>query len=350
MIEKLKPGKIAIVVFLTALIWVWADLALDDRLTLSDVRLNVAPSNDPSLWVNFVVEPANPTDPNLQTSVPLDTVVLKGPASRIQEVSRRKNRGTLDLNLFLVPEQEGLTQPESHTLNVLDFLRRNDTIGNLGLTVESCEPQRINIQTIKLVKEDIPVECVGLDTAALVPTLDPSSVNAYVPPGTSLKAKIPRLTAEEQAQAKNSAIEKTPYIELTSGQLRDVSTKVKITLAPAKNVLTEYPVPSGVGFCFSPNLQGKYSVVLENDPLQLTRVMVRATEPAKEAYRQAPVQLILYIKDEDVHAAGPIERDFVFNFPEEYVRKDEIRATQEPPKARFTLVPTVTEPKSESPL
>ena len=66
MIKKLKPGKISIVVFLTALIWVWADLAQDDRLTLSDVRIEVAKSTDPSLWVNFVVERSGPEPADLR--------------------------------------------------------------------------------------------------------------------------------------------------------------------------------------------------------------------------------------------------------------------------------------------
>jgi hypothetical protein len=351
MIKKLKPGKISIVVFLTALIWVWADLAQDDRLPLSDIRLAVAPSTDPSLWVNFVVEQA---DPNLQTSVALDTVVLKGPASRVAEVRRRKNKGTLDLNLFIVPAQEGLTQAEAHPLNVLDFLRKSDVIRNLGLTVESCEPKRLTIQTHKLVEQDVAVECVGIDTTLWVPTLNPSSVTAYVPAGRTLRARIPRLTPEEQNQAKTAPIEKTPYIELAQGadQRRDLSTKVKITLAPAQNVRTESRVPASYGFCFSTNLQGKYRVVLDKDTdlTKFSGVMVTATAEAKDAYYQAPVQLILYIEDKDVQAAGPIERDFVFAFPEDYVRTRQIEANQPAPKAKFTLVPIHVEPTLESPL
>jgi hypothetical protein len=348
MIKKLKPGKISIVVFLTFLIWTWADLSQDDRLPLSDVRLEVAQSNDPSLWVNFVVE----QDPDLHTSVALDTVVLKGPASRVAEVRRRKNKGALDLSLFVVPEQEGLTQAESHTLNVLDFLRKSDTFRNLGLTVESCEPRRLTIQTQKLAEQDLAVECVGIDTTLWTPTLDPSSVTAYAPVGKALKARIPRLTPEEQNQAKTAPIEKTPYIELAPGadHRRDIPTKVKITLAPAQNVLTEHSARPVYGFCLSPNLQGKFSVKLENDPLELTRITVKATAEAQYAYFQAPMQLILYIEDKDVQATGTIERDFVFAFPEDYVRKGQIQANQPAPKARFTLEPIHVEPPLESSL
>lgn len=351
MIKRLKPGKISIVVFLTALIWVWADLAQDDRLTLSDVRIEVAKSTDQTLWVNFVVDRA---DPNLQTSVALDTVVLKGPASRVAEVGRRKNRGALDLNLFLVPEQAGFTQSQTQTLDVLEFLRTNDAIRKLGLTVEKCEPQRLTVMTQKLVEQFVPVVCTGFDGSLQVANLDPSTVAAYVPVGRILDAKIPRLSPDEQNQAKIGAIERTPYIELVPGQRRDVSTKVKVTLAPVQRVLTEDRVSVTYGFCMGPNLQGKYKVVLENDPTELTGVMVRATATARQAYLDTDYQLILYIRDQDAQVPadqGPIKRPFTFRFPEEYLRSGEIEASGPPPEARFTLVPIpaaeATNPESD---
>jgi len=347
MIKKLKPGKISIVVFLTALIWVWSDLAQDDRLLLSDVQIKVAKSTDQSLWVNFVVEGA---DPNLRTSVALDTVVLKGPAARVSEVKSRKNRGALDLNLFLVPEQEELASAGRHTVNVLDFLRKNDVIRSLGLTVESCEPASLTVQTQTLVEQDVTVECVGIDQG-LVATFNPSSVTAYVPKGKTLTAKIP-LTPEEQNVAKISPVAKNPYVELTSAldQRRVLATKVAVALAPAQTLLKENQVPASYGFCLSGNLQGVYRVVLdkETDKTKLLAVKVKATEEAFNAYKNAPTQLVLYIQDEDATKEGPIEREFVFEFPEDYVRRGEIEANQAKPKVKFTLEPITLSPTFES--
>ena len=51
--KKIKYGKIAIVLFLTVLIWVWADLALDDELAVSNVTMSIAKSTDRSLMVSF---------------------------------------------------------------------------------------------------------------------------------------------------------------------------------------------------------------------------------------------------------------------------------------------------------
>ncbi len=335
MFKRTKLGKVSIVVFLTALIWVYADLAQDERLNLTNVAIDVAKSSDPTLWVSFVVEGMAP---NLRTSVALDTVVLKGPASRVTEVERRKNKGALDLDLFLVPEEAGPAQAGVRTLDVLDFLKRSDEIRQLGLTVEECEPDALTVQVRKLVKTSVAVQCVGIDPSLEVAALEPSTVEAHVPEDGALKATI-RLTPDEQNQARNAPVEKTPYIELVPGQRREVSTKVRVTLTPAQNVLAADSVPATLGFCFSPNLQGKYRVVLQNDPTELARVLVRATPFARQAYREAPYQILLYIDDRDRQATEPIRREVVFSFPEEYVRRDEIRADQPAPIARFTLEP-----------
>jgi hypothetical protein len=101
--RKRKLGKISVTVFLTALIWVWADLAQDERLDLSNfVTVTMAKSSDPNLWV--ALEDDNSV---LRASLTVERVVLKGPASRIGEVVRRKNREKLDLNLFRAPDRCG---------------------------------------------------------------------------------------------------------------------------------------------------------------------------------------------------------------------------------------------------
>ena len=96
MVRKINYGKIAVVVFLTVLIWVWADLALDEEHTIPSVTISVAKSTDPSLWVSFNEEPA----------VSVDNVVLKGPASRITDTRQKLNDGSLVLEFFLDAEQE----------------------------------------------------------------------------------------------------------------------------------------------------------------------------------------------------------------------------------------------------
>ncbi len=336
--KKLKPGKIAIVVFLTALIWVWADLAQDERLTLPDVVVEVAKSSNPALWVSFVGERGALDAP---ARVTLDSVVLKGPASRVAEVKRLKNRGTLDLGLFLTPEQEATAKTGVRPLDVLEFLKRSPEFRQLGLTVESCEPRQLMLRTQKLVKTSVAVECTGLETSVQA-KIQPEAVEAFVPEGEAgIRKATVRLTTAEQNRARNAPVDATPYIELAPGQRRDILDKVKVTLAPAQNLLSPWRVSAAVGLCFNQNMQGRYRVVLENDPTELANVMIQATPAAQQAYAQSLYQLILYIQDSDRQPTEqPIQRALVFNF-EGVPQKDEIKADQPAPTARFTLQPVI---------
>ncbi len=340
-VKKIKFGKVAIVVFLTALIWVWADLARDEQLDLPDVVVEVAKSSNPELWVSFVSERE---EPMLRTSVTLKSVVLKGPARRVTGVKLQRNEGTLNLNLFLSPEREKMTKAEVRSLDVLSFLKGSDEIRQLGLTVIDCEPRQLTLRVQELVKRSVAVDCAGLDPSVQV-SIQPETVEAYVPKDEAdgRKAMV-RLSPEEQKRAKNEPVDKTPYVELAPGQQRDVSAKVKVTLAPARNALLSARVPAALGLCVSQNVQGKFKVVLENDQTELAAVMIRATTLAQQAYAQMPYQIILYIQDADRQATEPIQRPVVFNFPSEYVQKGEIEADQKPPTARFTLQQIVEAP------
>jgi len=331
-------GKISIVVFLTVLIWVWADLAQDERLTLSNVvSLGVAKSSDPTLWLNVV-----DGEGTLRPSVTIDNVELKGPASRVADVDRMRNKGELDLALFLVPEREGVTEAGTQTLDVLNFLKRSDMIKQLGLTVESCEPRTLTVQVRRLVEMALPVECIDENGVPLKAEVDPGEVLAFVVPDEVVVAKI-RLSPSEQSQARASAIEKTPYVELPGGPRREVATPVKVTLSPAEDVLRDENVRATLGFCFSPNLQGKYVVELQNESELTSAILkIKATQAAKQAYEQEPFKIFLYILDEDRQATGFISRRVDFNFPDEYVGRGEIRADEAPPEARFRLVPIPT--------
>jgi hypothetical protein len=52
-----------------------------------------------------------------------------------------------------------------------------------------------------------------------------------------------------------------------------------------------------------------------------------------------PYQVILEIDDEDAKSTEPLRRELIYNFPDEYIRRDEIRLNQQPVTARFELIP-----------
>jgi hypothetical protein len=338
--RKIKYGKVAIVIFITALIWIWADLALDERLTVSNVTISVAKSINPALWVSFKDEHETPV-----LMVSIDNVELKGPASKIANVQRMQNEGLLDLKLFLVPDQVGMTEPkqDGYILDVLNFLKENDSIKQLGLTVESCEPREMTINVVKLVKKSIPVRCFGENEIPLESeSIEPPAVEAFVPADGAFIAKV-RMTRREIEQARVSAIDKTSYIELPGRQIRDIPAVVKIKMPPAEDVLRDYTIQTPkFGIALSLNLQGKFYVEVENPTEVIGPISIRATSAAKQAYEAMRYQVILQIDDEDIKTEEQ-RRDVVYNFPEEFVRRNEIILSQAPARARFKLVRFSTE-------
>lgn len=333
-VKKIKLSKIAIAVFLTVLIWVWADLAQDERLRDISAAISVAKSTDPTLWVSFK------TDISVfRSSVSIGSIELKGPASRIADAKRMRDLGSLDLALFLAPETEGMTRPGEHVLDVLSFLKQSDKVRKLGLTVESCQPRTLVVQVVSLVEKSLAVECIDEAGGPLKPAgVEPPKVNARVPSDGTFTAKV-QLTAGDIEQARVSPVKKTPYVELTPGQTRPAAAAVRVKMPPAKDTLTEHTITTAtLGFCLSEVMQGKFKVEVLN-PTDMATVLIRATPAARQAYEKQPFQMMLHIMDDDRKAAGELRRPVVFNFPEEFVRRDEIAPAQPPAQVRFRLVP-----------
>ena len=329
MIRKIKFGKIAIVIFLTVLIWVWTDLDLDEELTVPRTMISVA--HTPELLVSF----------NGQQEASINNIELKGPAKKIAEVKRGLDDGTLELSFSLNPEREGMTTTGSHTLNVMDFLKRSDEIKALGgLTVEDCKPEIIDVNVVKLEKKLLDIECVNENGAPVkVESIDPSKVEMYVPEDSRLKAQV-LLTSRDITQARLSMAVVTPYVELAPGWRRDASSKVNIKMSPEADSLTEYTIDAKLGIQSGMNLVGEYRLVVDNYN-DLVSFIIFATQEAKDAYESENFQITLNILDEDKKRSPEDfqRRDVVYNFPKEAVQKNEIRLKGEPGTAKFKLIP-----------
>jgi len=346
MLTKVKYGKIAIVIFITVLIWVWADLALDEKLPVSNIPVAVSKSVNPALWVSFTDQSGTMALP--EQSVFLDSIVLKGPASRIADVKRKLNAGWLTLEFFLDATQEGMVGAGKYSLDMLNFLRKSDQIKQLGLTVESCQPDKLTVNIVELVKKSLSVQCSDENKVRLeAESIEPSKVDMFVPEywgGEKLIAEV-KLARKEIEQARVSAIEKTPYIELATGQRREASAPVKVKMPPVEDVLKNYSITTAtLGYTLSANLQGKYTVEIANENDVIGSILIKATPQAQQAYEKGMrYQVILEIVDEDVKSEEA-KREVVYNFPPEFVRKGEIVLNQSPVQARFKLTPFSSPP------
>jgi hypothetical protein len=296
------------------------------------------------LWVSFGDE----------SSIALKKVILRGPMSRIADVRRKLNDGSLVPEFFLNPEEEGISSERQYVLNVADFLRRSAQIKQLGLTVKFCEPDELTIDAVELVKTALSVRCIDEERNPVkAAAIEPAQVEMYVPKdwsGEKLVANV-MLGRREISQARSSPVEKTPYIELTASQIREASNAVRITVAEESR-LSEYTITTAtLGIILSPNLEGRYRVELANLNEVIRSVAIRATPDAKRAYDKMHYQVILEVNDSDKDAksAEPLRRELIYNFPPEYVRKDEIVLNQQPAVARFNLVPVSTETSVPAP-
>ena len=354
--KRRRLRKIIATVVFTTLIWVFADLALDDELAVSNLKLSVAKSVNPALWVTF----------SGQSSVPLEKVVLKGSARRIAEVRQRINAGRFVREFYFDPERAKMAAPGDRPLNVAEFLNSADGIQQLGLTVTSADPNLLTVSVVELQKKQVVVRCLDDSQNPLkVASIEPAQVEAFVPAergGAALEARI-TLGRREIEQARLAPIEKTPIIELAPGQTREAASSVKITLPKEQERLQEYLITSvRLGVSLSANLEGKYKVELVNPEAVMGSVAIRATPEAKRAYENTRYHVILEIDDSDKDnrpdksspAAGEpaqeIRRDLVYNFPPEFLRKDEIVLNQSPVQARFRLTPIAAETPAGAPV
>jgi len=260
MIDKMK--RIGVVIFLTLLIWAWAYLALEEE-TAQTATLEISQTS-PDLFVSFGID----------TPVTME-LKLKGSAAKVAESKRKLNAQDTDpekerLDFYYDAVTEKQAEPGTHTLEVLSFLNSSTKMKNLGLTVESCkvkgiESGAIGVTVEKLVEKWLTVQCFD-ETGAILEheTIDPARVKMFVRQEYNSEAKV-TLTKQQITKAREYQIVVTPYVELAPGTQRFAPTRVKIKLPPAEVSLQDRPLQPTIGFIFSENLQGKYSIELLNE-------------------------------------------------------------------------------------
>jgi hypothetical protein len=334
MFEKIKVRKIAVVIFLTLLIWVWADLALDAEKTFYNATISISKTANPNLWISF----------NEKPSINIKQFVLKGPVSKINQIEDDINNDSKNLDFTLIPEQMDINKSGNYVRSVRDILDKSDWIRDNGLSVveESCDPCEVNVNVVDLVPQDLTVQCYENNELLKAETIEPQKVNMLVPKSWSGEMLVARviLSRDDIQKARSAKIEKTPQITLAPGQQpRLFTTTVQITMPPEADLRQTGNVKDPtLGYCFSPNLQGKYEVEVDNLP-EINTISIKATAEAKDAYeRPDRFEVILNIIDEDKDKTDWIPREIIYNFPREF-SKDEIELVGPKVTARFKLIP-----------
>lgn len=328
--------KTALVVFLTALIWVWADLAQQEELSNVPGRVYVDESAGEELLVTLDGE----------LSVPI-RMTFSGPASNISEVERRlelkDTAKRLKFAFRFDPAAERMgpaTGP--HTLDVLDFLQKNKDIVKLGVNVKAVTPERLTVRMRKLTPRELAVECFDEWGNPLVAEyIEPSRVVMPVPQewqGDMLTARV-ELSKSQREQAAQQPVSVQPFVLIPPGRRIEAEQTVSVKMHPVESLLKERQFDAIIGITCSQNKFGKFDVELLNRDQLPSKITVRATPEAERAYENRSFKLLLVIEDADANVTEPLSRPLVYNFPYEFVRNNEIQSTQPAPEVRFRLIP-----------
>jgi hypothetical protein len=339
MLDKVK--KFAAVASLTLLIWAWAYLALE-QMIIESGTLNISPATGPNILVSFDRE----APVRLKLSI-------EGPASKIAEFRRRlmANDDDLDkerLDFFYNAEKENQAAPGKYSLNVLQFLKNDTGLKRLGLKVESCDIENIDVTVEELQEQWLPVQCLDENGSPLAhSTIEPANVRMFVRKDSVpdlLKAKV-TLTPLKIEQARKEPILEKPYVEFAPGKRKYADIRVEIKLPSAGEMLQDRILQPTIGFVLSKNLQGKYNIELINENALTSATKIKASDDAWLIYdKRTPYQIIVEARDGDENESGEISRQVIYNFPLEYAQKQEIKLNEPTREARFKLNPVSVQP------
>ncbi|PKL42719.1 MAG: hypothetical protein CVV39_08820 [Planctomycetes bacterium HGW-Planctomycetes-1] len=331
MFEKTK--KALLVVFITCLIWVWADLSLDKDLADQTVTITVSRAN-PRLWVTI--------EGKTEIQIKAD---LKGSARQIGELISRMEAGKEKLEFAFDAEKQNMAAEGEYTLpDVRRFLAESDKVHEYGLAVKAARPDRLQkIRVVELKEKTLPIKCVDESDTEIPGAKITPNIIAMLAPEQITEARVKLVSVAERKQARGGAIDKKPYIELARGEVRYSDTAVRVELPLTGEDMKQYTLRGTLGFVFSANLIGKYEVEFIKRP-EIGSISILATPEAKEAYEQKQFEVLLTLQDDDV-GKPEVTRQIIYNFPAQYVREDKIRLRGEPAEATFKLVPaTMTDP------
>ncbi|AQQ72316.1 hypothetical protein SMSP2_02699 [Limihaloglobus sulfuriphilus] len=320
--------KFLLIILLTLLIWVWADISSDVTLENESATISVDRGGVRDVWVSI-----NESD---HASIVMD---LTGPNSKVQKLQLRNE--SLDIKFNPLTSNAVGSEPGVYTPPVETILRQSPEFMELGLTLEACEPVTVSIKVENLVKKQLKVVCIN-ENDVIVPnaSVKPALIYMYVFddwPEDKLKAYI-KLTNPQQQKASREEITLMPYVELSPKRYVYHQEPVYVSIESSQEIKTA-DIISGprIGYTFPADMAGKYEVQVEEN---VRDFQYMATEEAKEIFRQQPYHLLLEIKNTDAQGE-PVTRQLKYNFPPQAYSQGQIgpRENQSVPSIKFRLIP-----------
>ncbi len=335
--------KLLMVVSLTALIWAWAYMEIEKPLSRPG-SLEVAPATDPGLLVTFSLNEGVSN----QTKIPLTSLNFKGAPSQISNLLKRYNLPPNDqdkeqLNFYYDPQEHDRTE-SVYPLDILTYLRENNKIQELALTLESCTPPRVDVKIELLEEKKLPIQCLDEnDLLIKEAVITPAFANIYVRKGYTASATV-SLTQQQIDTARQQSVSVKPYVDMgIAGVIRESAEPVEVVLQSETLLKPRaFQTTKPIGIFMSPELQNSYKVTISNAEELRKTTTIYATDEAFRAYETEAYPLYIVIKDSDVINLSEIPpKTVLFNFPLEYIKSGHIRQdeTKLPRSATIKIEP-----------
>lgn len=327
--------KISLVIFITLLIWVWADLSQDDTYMDSTSILVIGPS-EPDLWVRF-------KDDN-SSELHIDKVKFEGPALRIAELRQDLESGMFKLRFTLDPADfisEGSAEPV--TIPLLAELEKNNDIRKRGLKAVECSPENVTVLATQLVEKELKLRCLEGSKIIKDAQFDPETIKMLVPPtlGEDELVADVRFTSTAQAtRAKSEFVQVRPEVKFAAGvapRMADVAVNVRLPKEGGVGLVNK-SIAGTIGVVGNAEILNKFKVEISNLADFTTTLQIKATEEAFAAYELRPYKVVLEVKAGD-EKTETVTRKPEYNFPQEFVRRGEIEKVNELYDAKFKLTP-----------
>jgi hypothetical protein len=318
--------KILAVIFLTLLIWAWAFLSLEDKNTWV-VTLKTAQAAASDYMVTYN---------NGQNQIDNLRLTLKGTPDKISELNQLyRNEG---LEFFYDPKEFRHDVGGDFKLDLNEYFRQHPKLKQYALTLESCQPDKVEVQVEKLAPKLLVIQCIDENGAAIKhESIEPAQVEIPVRKEYTGSAYV-MLTAQQAERARRLPVAEKPYVEITPGKRNYAQNTVKITL-PATEPLKEQVIQPMIGYIISPALIGKYKIELVNESELKTIRNIRATDKAFDAYKKQRYHILVEIRDGDEALSEIPPRPVFYNFPPEFIKDGQIEAPNPPQQARIKLTP-----------
>ncbi len=310
---KTQVKTALIVILLSCLIWVFAERESTQN---TDVELAIElPTQPDNLLVQFLDEQDN-LIPASQKTVKL---TVEGPTRRILEVSEKYIKSKIiDITRFGI--DLGNTNTQNRWIQIMTVLegKLDSRDGKSYLQVVSTKPESLHLRLTKLTQQPLSVKVYDQDNIELIPqSISPTTVNAYVPEGKPVEARI-NLTEAQRSQAIQAEITVTARVTLPH-RINDFPVKLMLR----KGELLESDIRSPRLVIDKPySMEGKYHVVIE-DITQLDdyKIKFRGTPEDSEKYINSDVHLILKISEDDLKIPSlKFNRPLIYYLPDEHGR------------------------------